>query len=95
MEVASGVAVAAVRIATDTELVGAADNLLERWIADQCVGQRAGKVGIGATKLGGCWGAARFAVIEVGVEQRVGLVDDASGWVEALEDVVGGKARAA
>ena len=95
VEVASGPAVAAVRIAADAELVGAGDNLLERRIADERVGQRAGKVGIGATKLGGCWGAARFTVIKVGIQQRVGLVDNASGWIEALEDVVGGQTRAA
>ena len=44
VEVASGPAVAAVRIAADAELVGAADDLLERRIADEGVGQRAGEV---------------------------------------------------
>ncbi len=88
---------AAVKAAADSGFDRTGDHLVERRIAYESIGQIAGKIRVGAAEFDGGGSTVAFAVIAVKGVKAAGVIGEADGRIEALEDVYSGEraARAA
>ena len=77
--------VAVAVLVAQTDLDTLRDDLLERRIGQECVGQVAGRILARASELDGRWRACRFAIAPVQSDRRSQSKRDADGRIEATE----------